>query len=82
MAKRPMNIKVAAARAATIRRQNVQRHHKAGAVSKLRHELQRHTANRNMQMELGRLQEASLRHNGLDRAGLSRMQDLLAVVKN
>ena len=80
--RRPMNMKAAAARAATIRRQNVQRHHKAGAVSKLRHELQRHTANRNMQMELGRLQEASLRHNGLDRAGLSRMQDLLAVVKN
>ena len=77
-----MNMKVAAARAATIRRQNVQRHHKAGAVSKLRHELQRHTANRNAQMELGRLQEASLRHNGLDQAGLNRMQDLLAVVKN
>ena len=77
-----MNMKVAAARAATIRRQNVQRHHKAGAVSKLRHELQRHTANRNTQMELGRLQEASLRHNGLDRAGLSRMHELLAVVKN
>ena len=80
--RRPISMKAAAARAATIRKQNVQRHHKAGAVSKLRHELQRHTANRNMQMELGRLQEASLRHNGLDRAGLSRMQDLLTVVKN
>jgi len=79
---RPISTKAAAARAATIRRQNVQRHHRAGAVSKLRHELQRHTANRNTQMELGRLQEASLRHNGLDRAGLSRMHELLAVVKN
>ena len=77
-----MDAKTAARRAATIRRQNVQRHHKAAAVSKLRHELQRHTANRNVQMELGRLQEASLRHNGLDRAGLARMHDLLAVVKN
>ena len=77
-----MDAKTAARRAATIRRQNVQRHHKAAAVSKLRHELQRHTANRNVQMELGRLQEASLRHNGLDRAGLNRMHELLAVVKN
>ena len=77
-----MDAKTAARRAATIRRQNVQRHHKAAAVSKLRHELQRHTANRNAQMELGRLQEASLRHTGLDRAGLARMHELLAVVKN
>jgi hypothetical protein len=76
-----MDTKAAARRAATIRRQNVQRHHKAAAVQKLRHELQRHTANRNAQMELGRLQEASLRHNGLDRAGLARMNELLSVVK-
>ena len=68
--------KAAAERAAVIRRQNVQRHHKAAAVSKLREEIQRHTANRNMQMELGRLQEASLRHSGLDVPGLNRMHEL------
>ena len=61
---------------AVIRRQNVQRHHKAAAVTKLRNELQRHTANRNMQMEVGRLHEASLRHSGLDVPGLNRMHDL------
>ena len=37
--------KAAAERAAVIRRQNVQRHQKAAAVSKLRDEIQRHTAN-------------------------------------
>ena len=77
---RRMNLKAAAQRADTIRRQNVQRHHKAAAVSKLRGELQRHTANRNAQMELGRLHEASLRYNGLDRAGLERMRDLMSTV--
>ena len=45
-------------------------------MSKLREEIQRHTANRNMQMELGRLQEASLRHSGLDVPGLNRMHEL------
>ena len=68
--------KALAERLAVIRRQNVQRHHKAAAVTKLRNELQRHTANRNMQMELGRLHEASLRHSGLDVPGLNRMHDL------
>jgi hypothetical protein len=71
-----MTSKAAAERLAVIRRQNVQRHHKAAAVSKLREDLQRHTANRNMQMELGRLHEASLRHSGLDVPGLNRMHDL------
>ena len=64
--KKPITNKRAAERAATIRRQNVQRHIRSAQVSKLREEIQRHTANRNMQMELGRLQEASLRHSGLD----------------
>ena len=73
-------MKAAALRAETIRRQNVQRHHKAAAVSKLRGEIQRHTANRNAQMELARLHEASLRHNGLDQAGLARMHDLMSTV--
>lgn len=68
--------KKAAERAATIRRQNVQRHQRAAAVSKLREEIQRHTANRNAQMELDRLLEASLRHSGLDGPGLRRMQEL------
>ena len=68
--------KAAAERAAVIRRQNVQRHQKAAAVSKLRDEIQRHTANRNMQMELGRLHEASLRHSGLDVPALNRMHEL------
>ena len=77
-----MTTKVAAERAATIRRQNVQRHHRATAVTKLRAELVRHTANRNAQMELGRLHEASLRHSGLDVPGLNRMHELKQKVLN
>ena len=73
-------MKAAAERAATIRRQNVQRHEKAAATSKLREELQRHTANRNMQMELDRLREASLRHSGLDIPALNRMQQLQKMI--
>ena len=73
--------KAAAERAAVIRRQNVQRHQKATATSKLRTEIQRHTANRNYQMELDRLHEASLRHSGLDVAGLNRLKDLQGLVK-
>ena len=77
MAKRKaITDRYAADRAATIRRQNVQRHVKAAAVSKLREDIQRHTANRNMQMELGRLHEASLRHSGLDVPALNRLHDL------
>ena len=76
MARKPITSKAAAERLAVIRRQNVQRHHKAAAVTKLRDDIQRHTANRNMQMELGRLHEASLRHSGLDVPGLNRMHDL------
>ncbi len=74
--RRVITNKAAAERAAVIRRQNVQRHVKAAAVTKLREEIQRHTANRDMQMELGRLHEASLRHSGLDVPGLNRMHDL------
>jgi hypothetical protein len=68
--------KAAAERLEVIRRQNVQRHHRAAATTKLREEIQRHTANRNYQMELDRLHEASLRHSGLDVPGLNRMHDL------
>ena len=73
-------MKSAAQRLETIRRQNVQRHEKAAANVKLREEIQRHTANRNMQMELDRLREASLRHSGLDVPGLNRMQQLQKLV--
>ena len=76
MKRKPLTSKAAAERAAVIRRQNVQRHHKATAVTKLRDEIQRHTANRNYNMELGRLHEASLRHSGLDVPGLNRMHEL------
>ncbi len=76
MKRRPITNKATADRLATIRRQNVQRHQKAAATYKLRNEIQLHTSNRNMQMELGRLHEASLRHSGLDVPGLKRMQEL------
>ena len=73
---RPITNKAAAARAATIRRQNVQRHDRAAATSKLRTELRAHTNNRNVKFELDRLHEASLRHNGLDVHGLNRLHQL------
>ena len=73
-------MKSAAQRLETICRQNVQRHEKAAANVKLREEIQRHTANRNMQMELDRLREASLRHSGLDVPGLNRMQQLQKLI--
>ncbi len=80
--RKPMTGKKAAERAAVIRRQNVQRHERSAAVHKLRADIQRHTTNRNMQMELGRLHEASLRHNGLDVPGLNRMHELKQKVIN
>ena len=46
MARKPITSKAAAERLAVIRRQTVQRHHKAAAVTKLCEEIQRHTANR------------------------------------
>ena len=81
MQKRPMTSKAAYEKAVAIRRQNVQRHQKATAMSTLRTELQRHTTNRNYQMELDRLHEASLRHSGLDVPGLNRLGDLRGLVK-
>ena len=72
--------KAAAERAAVIRRQNVQRHQKATATSKLRTEIQRHTANRNYQMELDRLHEAAIRGNGLDKIRINRMNVLKEVI--
>ena len=76
-----MTSKAALERAATIRRQNVQRHQIAAAKNNLRDSIARDTANRNYQHELGRLQEASLRHNGLDVAGLNRMNALKSMVR-
>ena len=76
-----MTSKAALLRAETIRRQNVQRHQVAAAKNKLRDDIARDTMNRNYQMELGRLQEASLRHNGLDVAGFNRMNTLKAMVR-
>ena len=82
MKRRPLTNKAAAERAAVIRRQNVQRHYKATAVSKLRAEIQHHTANRNMQMEIDRLHEASLRHSGLDVPALNRLHELKTKMLN
>ena len=79
---RMMTSKAAMERAATIRRQNVQRHTKAAAVTKLREEIQKHTSIRNMQMELDRLHEASLGHSGLDVPALNRMNQLKTMVVN
>ena len=78
--RRVITHKAAAERAAVIRRQNQARHVKAAAVTKLREEIQRHTAVRNMQMELDRLHEASLRHSGLDVPALNRMNQLKTLV--
>ena len=64
-----------------IRRQNLQRHQKAAAMSTLRTEIARHTANRNYQMELDRLHEASLRRTGLDAVGARRMAELQTLVR-
>ena len=74
--RRVITHKAAAERAAVIRRQNVQRHVKAAAVTKLREEIQRRTAVRNMQMELDRLHEASLRHSGLRRASTQQNESI------
>ena len=82
MKRKPITAKAAAERAAVIRRQNVQRHERSTAVNKLRADLQRHTENRNRSFELARLHEASLRHSGLDVAGLNRMHDLKSKVIN
>ena len=79
--RRPITDKAAAERAAVIRRQNVKRHTTAAATSNLRTEIQRHTANRNYQMELDRLHMASIRPNGLCVPGLQRMQDLQGMVR-
>ena len=71
-----LNRKEALLRVETIRRQNVQRHAKSAGLNKLRNDILRASNVRQMQLEHDRLKEASLRHNGLDRAGLQRMNEL------
>lgn len=75
------NAKQMAEKLETIRRENVKRHTTAAAVSKLRREIQAHTMQRNKQMELDRLHEASTRPNGLNQAGFNRMTELRKVIK-
>ena len=75
-----LNRKEALIRAETIRRQNVQRHAKSAGINKLRNDILRASNVRQMQMEHDRLQEASLRHNGLDRPGLNRLNELQTFV--
>ena len=77
-----LNRKEALLRAETIRRQNVQRHAKSAGLNKLRNDILRASNVRQMQMEHDRLKEASLRHNGLDRPGLQRMNELQKFVFN
>jgi len=73
--------KAAAERLEAIRRENVKRHQTAAAKTKLREDVRRATANRNAQMEVYRLQEASLRHSGLDAAAFNRMNELKKLVR-
>ena len=73
--------KAAAERLEAIRRENVKRHQTAAAKTKLREDIRRATANRNTQMEVYRLQEASLRHSGLDAAAFNRMTELKKLVR-
>lgn len=81
--KRPaMTSKEAYERVTTIQRQNAKRHKQAALNSKLRMEIQQHTANRNRQMELDRLRSASLRGSGLDTFALQRMGELQKMVVN
>jgi hypothetical protein len=68
-------------RAATIRRQNVQRHERVAANSRLRDEILRKQYNANRTTELHSLQEAAIRGNGLDQMALSRINELQRMVR-
>ena len=68
-------------RAATIRRQNVQRHERSAAISRLREEILRKQANANRTTEMHYLQEAALRNNGLDQMALNRINELQRMVR-
>ena len=75
------NAKQMAEQLETIRRENVKRHTTAAATSKLRNEIQAKTMQRNRQMEIDRLREASTRPSGLNQTGLNRMNELRKLVK-
>ena len=81
--KRKLPNKEAALKMEVIRKQNkeIQRYARIGGITKIRDEIKRHMANRNYQLELGRLREASLRHSGLDVPALNRMHQLEAMVR-
>ena len=68
-------------RAATIRRQNVQRHERSAATSKLREEILRKQYNANRTTEMHSLQEAAIRNNGLDQMALNRLNELQRMVR-
>ena len=68
-------------RAATIRRQNAQRHERVAANSRLRDEILRKQYNANRTTELHSLQEAAIRGNGLDQMALSRINELQRMVR-
>ena len=79
--RRPITQKAAVERAKTILRQNTKRHDNAVANSRLRDEIRRHQANETHRAELGRLQMASIRGNGLDQMALGRFNQLQAMVR-
>ena len=68
-------------RAATIRKQNLQRHEAAASNSRLRQEIQRKFANENRRVEMSNLLEHSIRGNGLDAVALARMNQLQRMVR-
>ena len=71
----------AATRAATIRKQNVQRHDRAAAHSKLRDEILRKQINANRLNELHNFQEAAIRGSGIDQMALARINQLQGMVR-
>ena len=68
-------------RAATIRKQNLQRHETAAANSRLREQIQRKFANENRRVEMSNLLEHSIRGNGLDAMALARLNQLQGMVR-
>ena len=79
--KRKLTRAQAVQRAATIRKQNVQRHEASASNSRLREEIQRKFANENRRVEMGNLLEHSIRGNGLDQMALARLNQLQGMVR-
>lgn len=67
---------------ATIRRQRLFRYERAQKLQKLENDIRRNTAQRNYQIELGKLYEASIRAHGLDNIGLKRMDYLIKKLRS